>query len=117
MQTILKVICDNRGQTQIVNDYVATFCAKLTSESSAMASQRTNFDFPETDDVAFVEDDCQEPLTENDDEVGKRLRLGSFGPLPNQVNKNTQLIFVNPIILSYWPNGRKYFIKVPSPLS
>ena len=118
MQTILKVVCDNRGQTQMVNDYVAQFCAKLANEKSARDAPRTRLDFPETDDVAFVKDDCQEVASEVSENAPVPLvRLGSFGPFSNQVNENTQLIFVNPIILSYRPNGRQYFMKVQSPLS
>src|SRR6266567_5525450 len=106
MQTILKVVCDNKGQARMVDDYLAQFCAKAANEAQSI-------EFPSsTDDVAFARDDADEF---RDNFAGKkRAQLGSFGKLPNQANSTTQSIFVNPIILSYRPNGQNLCLWVSS---
>jgi len=52
MQTILKVVCDNRGQVSMVDDYLVRFRAKAANEEQAIILPPTD-----TDDVTFVRDD------------------------------------------------------------
>ena len=74
MQTILKIVCDNRGQARIVDDYLVRFCDKATNDDPGM-------DIPprDADDVAFVKDDSP-GLDERS--TSPRVRLGSFGVPP-----------------------------------
>ena len=99
MQTILKIVCDNRGQASMVDDYLVRFCDKATSESPGI-------DIPSRDanDVVFVKDDSQEFSDER--RASPRAQLSSFGAPPNQASPNTVLIFVNPIIISFGPDEK-----------
>ena len=108
MQTMLKVVLDNRGQASMIDDYLLRFCAKAANEEQAI-------EFPpiDADDVAFVRDDAEE-IRGNSAER-PRVRLGGFGSSPNQANSKTKLIFINPVILSYGPNGQKLRLWVSSP--
>ncbi|SRR5258708_4103003 len=107
MQTILKVVRDNRGQASMVNDYLAQFCAKAANEALSIESP-----FSDGDNVAFVRDD-EDELRDNCAEQ-QRVYLGSFGRLPNQADSKMQsiLINLNPIILLYLPNGRNLRLGV-----
>ena len=108
MQTILKVVCDNRGQASMVDDYLVQFCAKAANEAQAV-----EFASPDGDDVAFVRDDAEE--VRNNCAEQPRAQLGSFGRSPNQANDKTTIIFINPVILSYRPDGQKLRLWVSSP--
>src|SRR5258708_5301911 len=110
MQTILKVVCNNRDQAGMVDDYIVRFCAKAADEAHSI-----EFPSPDPDDVAFARDDAHE-FPDNCDEK-LHARLGSFGQWPNQANSKLQIIFVNPMILSYRPNGPtlRFWVASPSP--
>ena len=108
MQTILKVVCNGKAQASIVEDYLAQFCVKAASETPSV-----EFPSPDADDVVFAKDDADE--FRNEPNGQQRLRLGSFEKSPNQADSKTQLIFVNPIILSFQPNGQNLRLWVASP--
>jgi hypothetical protein len=108
MQTILKVICDNRGQASIVDDYLVRFASKAAQEPRSV-----EFPSPYANDVAFACDDANE--TRDNCAEKPRAQLGSFGQSPNQANSNTKFIFMNPIILSYRPHGQNLRLWVTSP--
>lgn len=108
MQTILKIVCSNRSLAYMVDDFILRFCEKATGEAPTV-------DVPSAiaDDVAFAKDDYAVP--EEPQQAGTRTKLGSFGPLPNQVNENTKYIFVNPVILSYRPNRHRLCVWIGGP--
>jgi hypothetical protein len=108
MQTILKVVCDNRGQASMVNDYLVRFCAKAANEEQAI-----EFPLPQADNVVFVRDDAG-GIRDNRAEQ-PRLQLGGFGSSPNQANRKAKLIFINPVILAYGPDEQKLRLWVSSP--
>jgi hypothetical protein len=108
MQTILKVMCDDMGQASMVESYISQFHAKAAKDP-----QSIEFPSLEGDDVAFARDDANE-FRDNCTEQ-PRAQLGSFGPSPNLADSNTQFIFMNPIILSYRPNGSSLRLWVSSP--
>ena len=107
MQTILKIVCDNRSLAHLVDDFILRFCEKATSDAPTV-----DHSLPKADDVAFGKDDCADP--ERAHVEGERTNLGSFGP--TQVNENTKLIFVNPLILSYRPNRHRLCVWIGGPL-
>ncbi len=108
MQTMLKVVFDNRGQASMVDDYLVRFCAKAANEEQAI-------EFPplDADDVAFVRDDAEEIRGNSAEQP--RAQLGGFGSSQNPSNSKIQFIFINPVILSYGPNGQKLRLWVSSP--
>ena len=108
MQTILKVMCDNRGQASMVDDYLVRFCAKAANEEQAI-----EFPPPDADNVAFVRDDGGEIRGNRAEQP--RAQLGGFGNSPNHAISKTTTIFINPVILSYGPNGQKVRLWVSSP--
>lgn len=107
MQTILKVICDNRGQAHMVEEYLAAFCERFGVDTPLS-------EFPvEHDDVAFVRDDsCGLSAFAQDQSAAG---LGSFCAALHQANERVQFVFVNPVIVSYRPNGQKLRLWVGSP--
>ena len=107
MQTILRVVSDNRGQASMIDDYLAQFAARTASED--LSSEPPSFD---SDNIAFIRDDVNE-LRDNCAEL-ERTHLGSFRQLPNQAKSKTQLIFMNPIILLHRPNGQNLRLWVAS---
>ena len=107
MQTILKVISDNRGQASIVDDYLVQFASKAAQEP-----QSVEFPSPYADDVVFARDDADE--TRDKGAEKPRAQLGSLGQSPNQANGNTKFIFMNPIILSYRRDGQNLRVWVKS---
>jgi hypothetical protein len=108
MQTMLKVICDNRGQASMVEDYLVRFCAKAANEEPPI-----EFPPPDADDVAFVRDDAEEIRGNGAEQP--RAQLGGFGSSPNEANNKTKIIYINPVILSYGCNGQKLHLWVSSP--
>ena len=108
MQTILKVMWDNRGQGSMVDDYLVRFRAKAANDEQAI-----EFPAPNADDVAFVRDDADK-IRDNSAEQ-PRAQLGGFRSSPNHANSSTKTIFINPVILSYGPNGQKLRLWVSSP--
>ena len=108
MQTILKVVCDNRGQVSMVDDYLVRFCAKAANEEQAI-----EFPPPDADNVAFVRDDGGEIRGNRAEQP--RAQLSSFGNSPNRAMSKTTIIFINPVILSHGPNGQKMRLWVSSP--
>lgn len=104
MQTILKVMCDNRSQARMVDDYLVRFCAKAATEEQAI-----EFPSPDADDVTFVRDDEGEMRGNRTEQL--RAHLGGFG----QSNGKTTIIYVNPVILSHGPDGQKLRLWVSSP--
>jgi hypothetical protein len=100
MQTTLKVVCDNRSQASLVDNYLVRFCAKAANEGRAI-----EFPPPDADDVAFARDDAKEIRGNSAEEP--RAQFGGFGSSPNQANSKTNIIFINPVIISYGPNGQK----------
>jgi hypothetical protein len=110
MQTILKVICDNRGQADMVDQYLARFAVKASRESESI-----EFPSMEADDVFFARDDVRE--SRDDCAQKAKVQLGSFAQSPKQANGRTKFVFMNPIILSYRPNGQSLRFWVASPSS
>ena len=110
MQTILKVICGNRGQASIVDDYLVRFASKAGQEP-----QSVEFPSPYADDVVFARDDASE--TRDKCAEKSRAQLGSLGQSPNQPNGNTKFILMNPIIFSYRRDGLnpRVWVKGSSP--
>jgi hypothetical protein len=108
MQTILKLMCGHRSQASMVDDYLVQFCAKAANET-----QSIEFPSPDAGDIAFARDDANEFWTNRAEKP--RAQLGSFGQLPNQANGKIQLIFLNPMILAYQPNGNPLPHWVTSP--
>jgi len=108
MQTIVKVISDNRGQAHMVDHYLAQFAVKASKEPESI-----EFPSPGADDVAFARDDDHE--SRDNCAEKPRAQLGSFGQSPNQANGRTKFVFVNPIILTYRPDGRSLRLWVASP--
>lgn len=108
MQTIVKVICNNRGQADMVDHYLARFAIKSSQEPKSV-----EFPSPDADDVAFARDDAGESR----DICAERPRaqLGSFGQSPNQADGRTKFVFMNPIILTYRPDGQNLCLWVESP--
>jgi len=108
MQTILKVIRDNRGQADMVDHCLAQFVVKASKEPEPI-----EFPSPDADDVAFARDDAHESR----DNCAKKpcAQLGSFGRSPNQANGKTKFVFMNPIILTYRPDGQNLRLWVASP--
>jgi hypothetical protein len=99
MQTILKIVHGSRGQASVVDDYLARFCSGRGDEAHSIEPPASDMG-----DVAFVRDDA---YGSQDNVTGpQRARLGSFGPLPNQDNCKSLIIFMKPIILLYRPNGQ-----------
>jgi hypothetical protein len=109
MQTILKVVHDNRGQANMVDDYLAQFSARSANESLSVRSP-----FFDEDNIAFVRDDAYEFRHSRAEQ--QRAELGSFEHLPNQANSTTQFILINlsPIILLYRHNGQNLRLSVAS---
>jgi hypothetical protein len=108
-KTVLKVVCDNRGQASMVDAYLAEFCAKSIKETESI-----EFPSPNADDVVYARDDADESRGSCAEQ--KRARLGSFGQASNQAKSNTQFIFINPIILSHRSNGSNcLWVQIPSP--
>jgi len=107
MQTILKVIRNNRGHAGMIDDYLAQYCAEISNEALSMETASS-----EGDNVAFVRDDADK-FRDNCGEQ-KRAQLGSFEWPPNQANSKTLLIHMNPIILLYRPNGQNLRLWVAS---
>ena len=107
MQTILKVVYDNRGQAHMVEEYLAAFCERFTGETPLSK-------FPvEHDDVAFARDDTHDlPACTQHQPVAS---LGSFRASLHQANERVHFVFVNPVIVSYRPNGQKLRLWVGSP--
>jgi len=99
MQTILTVMRSNKGQTGIVDDYLAGFCARLASDEQAIATSSSA-----AGEVAFVRDDAYLQFHEGRDQE-QPAHLGSFGQLSNDANCR-HVIFMNPIILVYRNNGQ-----------
>ena len=99
MQTILRVLNDNRGQGSMVDRYLSLFCTRDANEA-----QSSEVDFYDSDNVAFLRDDADE-FQDNCGEQ-QRAHLGSFRNLPNLANRKSQFIFMNPIILLYRPDGQ-----------
>ena len=56
MQTILKVVHDNRGQASMVDDYLAQYCARSANEALSIESPFLLDD----NNIAFVRDDAYE---------------------------------------------------------
>jgi hypothetical protein len=110
MQTILKVVCDNRGQASIVDEYLVRFWAKAGNEEQVIG-----FPAPDTDDAAFVRDDAEE--IQGNSAEQPVAQLGGFGSSPDQANSKTKIIYVNPVILSHGPKGQKLRLWVSSPSS
>jgi hypothetical protein len=108
MQTIVKVICDNRGQAHMVDHYLAQFAVKASKEPESI-----EFPSPSADDVAFGRDDDHESRDNCAEKPS--AQLGSFGQSPNQANGRTKFVFVNPIILAYRPDRRSLRLWVASP--
>jgi hypothetical protein len=108
MQTILKVVCGDGSQATMVDAYLLQFCEKAANET-----QSIEFPSPDADDVAFAWDDANEFRTNC--AVKPRAQLGSFRESPNQANGKMQFIFINPMILSYQPNGNSLRLWVASP--
>ena len=108
MQTILKVICDNRGQANMVDDYLVQFAAKAAQEPESI-----EFPSPYANDVAFTRADGHESRDNCAEQP--RAQLGSFAQSPNQANGNTNFIFMDPIILSYRPDGQNLRLWAESP--
>jgi hypothetical protein len=108
MQTILKLARGNGSQASMVDDYLVQFCAKGADET-----QSIEFLSPNADDIAFARDDANEFRTYRAEKPC--AQLGSFRPSPNQANDKLQFIFINPIILSYQPNGQSRCLWVASP--
>jgi hypothetical protein len=108
MQTVVKVVCDNQGKASMVDDCLVRFCAKAANEQQAI-----EFPPPDADDVAFVRDD----LDEIQGNLAKlpRARLGGFRSSPDHANSKTKIIFINPVIVSYGPNGQKLRLWVSTP--
>jgi|KBSSwiStaDraftv2_1062776.scaffolds.fasta_scaffold1345695_1 hypothetical protein len=105
MQTILKVVHDNRGQAIMVYDYLSQFCARSANEALSI---------DDDDNIAFVRDDAYEfRYTRGERQLAQ---LGSFEHLPNQANGTTQFILINlnPIILLYRRNGQNLRLSVAS---
>lgn len=109
MQTILKVVHDNRRQANIVDDYLAQFCARSANVSLSIESPFFN-----EDNIAFVRDDAYEFRQSR--AKRQRAQLGSFENLPNQANSTTQFILINlnPIILLYRHHGQNLRLSVAS---
>ena len=107
MQTIVRVIGDKRGQADMVDHYLAQFAVKASKEPELI-----EFPSPDADDVAFARDDAHEFRARAET---PRAQLGSFGQSPNQANGGTKFVFVNPIILTYRPDGQGLGLWVASP--
>jgi len=99
MQTILRVVCDNKGLAPMIDNYLARFISKAESEASS-----TEVISSEDDNIVFVRDDSDEPREDYAEE--QRAQLGSFDLWPNQAQSKLQLIYMNPIILLYRPDGQ-----------
>ena len=108
MQTIVRVICDNRGQADMVGHYLAQFAVKASKEPELI-----EFPSPDADDVAFARDDAHESRADLAEKP--RAQLGSFGQSPNQANGRTKFVFINPIILTYRPDGQSLGFWIASP--
>jgi len=108
MQTILKVICDNRGQADMVEQYLVHFAIKASKEPESIEVPSQD-----ADDVAFARDDAHE-FRDNCAEK-PCAQLGSFGQSPNQANGRTKFVFMNPIILTYRPDEQNLRLWVASP--
>jgi hypothetical protein len=107
MQTILKVVRDNRGQANMVDNYIAAFCERFADESPLSM-------FPtEHADVAFARDDAHDLLVSSRDQSA--ASLGSFCASLHQTNDKVRFVFVNPVIVSYRSNGQKLRLWVGSP--
>ena len=107
MQTILKVVCGNRGPYQMIEDLAAAFSSRFDTESTV-----SEFPPPGSDDVAIAIDDCLE-LRNSTVDAGDVI-LGSFRP-ELRGNEQLQFILVNPVIVSYRPNGQKVRFLLGSP--
>jgi hypothetical protein len=108
MQTKLKLMCGNRSQASMVDDFLVQFCLKAANETRSI-----EFTSPDAGDIAFARDDANEFWTNCAEKP--RAQLGSFGQSPNQANGKMQLIFLNPMILAYQPNGNPLPLWVASP--
>jgi hypothetical protein len=107
MQTILKIVCDKRGQAHTVEDYLVRFCEKAAGLLPVNEFPSTN-----ADDVAFARDDT--PEFQENCTAQSPAQLGSFGTL-SQMNSAMTLVFVNPVIVSYRPDGQSLRLWVGSP--
>jgi hypothetical protein len=87
------------GQGSTVDRYLSLFCTRDANEVRS-----SEFDFDDSDNVAFLRDDADE--FQNSRTEQQRAHLGSFINLPNQANRKTQFISMNPIILLYRPDGQ-----------
>ena len=108
MQTILKVVRNNRGHVGMIDDYLAQYCAESTDDSPSIETASS-----EGDNVAFVRDDADK-FRDNCGEQ-KRAQLGSFEGSPNQANSKTLLIHMNPIILLIDLMGRTCVLGLQAP--
>ncbi len=107
MQTILKLVRNNRGQAGMIDDYLAQYCAETTNEALSIETGSS-----ESDNVAFVRDDADEFRDKSAEQ--KRAQLGSFEWPPNQSNSKILHIYMNPVILLYRPNGQNLRVWVAS---
>jgi hypothetical protein len=108
MQTILKVVCGNGPQASMIDAYLVQYCEKVTNETQSM-----EFPSPDADDIVFARDDANESGTNCVEKP--RAQLGSFRQSPNQANDKMQFISINPMILSYQPDGQSRCLWVASP--
>jgi hypothetical protein len=92
----------------MVDDYLVQFCAKAASETQVI-----DFPWPGSADVAFARDDAQTPRGNCGEP--RRALLGSFSQLSSEANSKTQFIFVNPVIISFRPEGQSLRLWVSSP--
>jgi len=107
MQTILKVVCGNRGPCQMIEELAAAFSSRFDTGSTV-----SEFPPPGSDDVAIAIDDCLE--LRNSAVDANEAILGSFVPAMKG-NEQLQFILVNPVIVSYRPNGQKLRFLIGSP--
>ena len=98
MQTILKVLRDNKSQVGIDDGFLTQLS---TNSPNDVLSTSPSSDSCE---VVFVRDDAYE----FQDKGAKRQRsqLNSFGCSPNQANSKTIFIFMDPFIFPYRSNGK-----------
>jgi hypothetical protein len=92
----------------MIDAYLVQYCEKVANEARPV-----ELPSPDADDVAFAWDDANEFRTNCAEKP--RAQLGSFRQSPNQANHNLHFIFINPMILSYQPNGQSLRLWVASP--
>src|ERR1700741_383179 len=103
MQTVVRVMGGGRSRAQMMEDYVAEFCAKEENGTRAV-----EFPAPGTEGVEFAWDDVED---------GERLPLGSFGRDVTEDPEKTVYIFVSPLILStgHTESNVRFWVASPSP--